>query len=100
MVGNCHYVQIWEDRWLPNQNKYKIISSQPGNTNVVHLKDLIKDDASSWNNDIIDQNFTPFEGEQIKQLPIIIGPHKDQLMWMHSRDGHYTIKTGYNAIHQ
>jgi myo-inositol-hexaphosphate 3-phosphohydrolase len=45
MVGNGHYIKIWEDRWLPNHKGYKIISSQPDNTNMVYAKDLIKDGA-------------------------------------------------------
>jgi hypothetical protein len=40
-----------------------------------------------------------YEGEQIKQLPIIIKPHEDQLMWMHSRDSYSSVKIGYNTIH-
>jgi hypothetical protein len=55
--------------------------------------------ASGWNNDNIDHNFTSFEGEQIKQLPIIIKSHEGQLMWMHSRDSYSSVKIGYNAIH-
>jgi hypothetical protein len=31
-------------------------------------------------------------------IPIVDNNQKDELMWMHSKDGNYSVKTGYNAI--
>jgi hypothetical protein len=53
-----------------------------------------------WNHDLIDQVFLPFEGTLIKQIPIILDPIEDQLMWPHSKHGLYTVKSGYNLLKQ
>ncbi|MCI01383.1 putative ribonuclease H protein, partial [Trifolium medium] len=37
-------------------------------------------------------------GELIKQLPLIQEPIEDQLMWPHTKDGLYSVKSGYNLL--
>ncbi|GAU19906.1 hypothetical protein TSUD_95110 [Trifolium subterraneum] len=51
-----------------------------------------------WNSDIINQLFLPFERDLIKQTPLIPETLEDQLMWPHSKEGIYTVKSGYNLI--
>jgi hypothetical protein len=40
------------------------------------------------------------EGELIKQIPLILEPIQDQLMWPHTKQGSYTVKSGYNLLAQ
>jgi hypothetical protein len=51
-----------------------------------------------WNSNIIDSCFISSEGDLIKQIPLIMDSMEDQLMWPHSKDGSYTVKTGYNLL--
>lgn len=36
--------------------------------------------------------------DQIKQIPLINKNNTDELMWMHEKNGIYTVKSGYKAI--
>ncbi|MCI40772.1 hypothetical protein A2U01_0062005, partial [Trifolium medium] len=36
--------------------------------------------------------------ELIKQIPLIKEVVDDQMMWMYSLDGNYTVKSGYQAL--
>jgi hypothetical protein len=76
-----------------------IITPQGGHSNITTVKDLMTlQPNKGWNHDLIDQIFLPFEGSLIKQIPIILEPIEDQLMWPHSKDGLYTVKYGYNLL--
>ncbi|GAU23366.1 hypothetical protein TSUD_334130 [Trifolium subterraneum] len=56
--------------------------------------------SKGWNHTIIDQTVLPFEGELIKQIPLIPEIKEDQLMWPHTKEGVYAVKSGYNLICQ
>jgi hypothetical protein len=100
-IGNGHSVNIWEDNWLVYQNGYKIITPQAGHNNITKVKDIMTFQPNKcWNHDLIDQIFLPFEGTLIKQIPLIMEPIDDQLMWPHSKQGTYTVKSGYNLLNQ
>jgi hypothetical protein len=42
--------------------------------------------------------FLPFERDLIKKLPITQEPLEDQLVWSHTTDGVYLVKSGYNTL--
>jgi hypothetical protein len=97
-VGNGQSINIWEDQWLPYQNGFKILTPNPGNSNITLVKDLIVEGPIGWNHALIDNIFLDFEGNQIKQLPLIPEVIDDKFMWRYTKEGNYTVKSGYNTI--
>jgi hypothetical protein len=94
-------VNIWEDNWLVYQNGFKIITPQAGHNNITRVNDIMLFQPNKcWNHDFIDRVFLPFEGTLIKQIPLIMEPVEDQLMWPHFKQGTYTVKSGYNLLNQ
>lgn len=53
-----------------------------------------------WNHNLIDETFLSFESAQIKQIPLIQEVQEDQYMWMYTKQGTYSVRSGYNAIEQ
>jgi hypothetical protein len=47
---------------------------------------------------VINNLFYPFEANQILQLPLVDNLSKDELAWYGTKEGIYTVKSGYNAI--
>jgi hypothetical protein len=47
---------------------------------------------------VINNLFYPFEANQILQLPLVDSLSKDELAWYGTKEGIYTVKSGYNAI--
>jgi hypothetical protein len=98
-IGNGHSINLWEDNWLIYQNGYKILTPQNGHNNLSKVEDImLLHPSRHWNSAIIDQVFSPAEGDLIKQIPLIKEQVEDQLMWPHSKDGIYSVKTGYNIL--
>ncbi|GAU49376.1 hypothetical protein TSUD_177250 [Trifolium subterraneum] len=81
------------------QNGFKILTPRDMQHNLSKVSDMITTQPFiRWNNNIIDKVFLPFEREIIKKIPLIQEPLEDQLMWPYSKDGTYTVKTGYNVL--
>jgi hypothetical protein len=59
---------------------------------------MISQPTKAWNIPLIDNIFLPFERDLIKQLPITHEPLEDQLMLPHTKNGVYSVKSGYNTL--
>jgi hypothetical protein len=98
-VGNGNAINIWEDNWVAWQNGYKILTPRTPHIQIQSVNELITaTPAKEWNSNIIDQYFIPSEGTLIKQTPLIREQVDDQFMWPHTKDGNYTVKSGYNLL--
>jgi hypothetical protein len=53
-----------------------------------------------WNIQLIRNIFLPFEAEQILQIPITNIARDDDFTWPKTKDGIYTVKSGYQAIYE
>jgi hypothetical protein len=73
---------------------------QDSNHNISTVKDIISSHPDiRWNSNLIDKVFLPFESNVIKQIPLLQEPmDEDQLMWPYTREGVYSVKTGYNVL--
>jgi hypothetical protein len=96
-VGNGQAINIWDDNWVIWQNGYKIVTPNNGQ-HIAKVSDIMDNSPKSWNTTIIIQNFLPFESTIIHQIPLIKESVVDQLMWPHSKEGNYTVKSGYNLL--
>ncbi|MCH91094.1 putative ribonuclease H protein, partial [Trifolium medium] len=97
-IGNGDRVNIWEDNWLPHQNGFKVWSKNQGNLDSNLVKDLIDPTTQQWNQNLINQIFLPFEAQQICQLPLVDTNAPDELTWFGTKEGVYTVKSGYHAV--
>nr|POF06446.1 hypothetical protein CFP56_57421 [Quercus suber] len=48
-----------------------------------------------WNGHMIDQKIAPSLAQRIKAIPLCRTPQEDCTVWPQSRDGNYSVKTGY-----
>ncbi|CAI8585430.1 unnamed protein product [Vicia faba] len=55
-------------------------------------------DGCNWNTQVIDQNFLPYGKERILQIPIGTNDDQDSILWMATKDGNYTVKSGCHCI--
>jgi hypothetical protein len=96
-IGNGEKIDIWHDNWLPRQHGYKVWSTQ-GTTTQTWVKDLFVPNTKIWDRNIINRIFHHFEAEQILQIPTNGSFRQDEFTWPLTKDGNYTVKSGYQAI--
>ncbi|KAK2419793.1 hypothetical protein QL285_030613 [Trifolium repens] len=97
-IGSGEEVNIWEDNWLPHQNGFKTWSRQQGGNNYTKVKDLIDPSTKLWDYTLINDLFLPFEAQQICQIPLVDTTSHDELTWPSTKDGNYSVKSGYHAL--
>lgn len=78
-MGDGSNIKVWNDNWLPFQNGFKIITKDNVLNRDLVVRDLFAQDSCRWNKTLID-TFLTFEGDIIKQIPIINIHKKDELM--------------------
>ncbi|KAL6961204.1 hypothetical protein U1Q18_052490 [Sarracenia purpurea var. burkii] len=92
-VAKGDNIKIYSDRWIPRQKSLKIFSPPIlGREKLV--KELLQDDLQ-WDERKIRENFLLEDADAILALPICANERNDQLIWFHTKDGKYTVKTGY-----
>lgn len=62
------------------------------------MDSLMEHNSGSWNEQVIDSCFIPFEAQQIKAIPLSVSPQPDLLYWSLEKDGVYSVKSGYRGI--
>ncbi|MCH80635.1 hypothetical protein A2U01_0001405, partial [Trifolium medium] len=96
-IGDGQNVHLWDDNWVVFQNGYKLLTPPNDHDNITKVRDIMLfQPTKDWNYNLIDQTFLPFERDLIKQIPLITEATEDQLMWPHTKEGDYSVKSGYN----
>lgn len=67
------------------------IGSRPANLTV---KELVLEDYSGWDENLVRDTFNPGEAARILATPIFPW-RRDQLAWRHAKTGIYSVRTGY-----
>jgi ribonuclease HI len=96
-IGNGDKIDIWHDNWLPRQHGYNVWSSQ-GNATQTWVKVLFIPNTKIWDRNLINRIFHQFEADQILQIPTNGSFSQDEFTWPLTKDGNYTVKSGYQAI--
>ncbi|KAL6130570.1 hypothetical protein ACLB2K_068949 [Fragaria x ananassa] len=92
-IGNGTFTRIWEDKWLPVPWSFWVISPRFWDQNAtVHL---LMERPGKWNVDFIRNNFLEVDAEKILSIPICEGSGNDVGIWHYTKDGYYTVKSGY-----
>ncbi|KAL5766450.1 hypothetical protein ACOSP7_017067 [Xanthoceras sorbifolium] len=92
-VGSGSSVSILQDRWLPRPSSFKVIDgySLARDSMVTSLKSA----SGAWNSSLVRNSFAPIDAECILSLPTSLRSCPDQLLWHFSKDGKYSVKSGY-----
>ena len=60
------------------------------------MADLIDWRSKIWDREFIEANFHIDDAKAILSMPLSHRNAADLLMWVHSKDGEYTIRSGYH----
>ena len=95
VVGNGQSIRIWEDRWIPS---YDLMPNNAQNTEE-RVYSLIDQNNNSWNLSKIREVLPEQAAIQAIQVPISYLGSSDRFIWPHSKDGKYSVKTGYHIAY-
>lgn len=90
-------INIWEDRWLNDEQMGRIVSPKPRDSTLMKVKDLMNQERAGWNQTLLTQPFSAEEIQVINRTPIGIMGISDCLDWIASKHGQYTVSSGYKV---
>ena len=96
-IGEGSSVYIWEDPWVPNLPKFRLLSQKKDGSDVpMHVKDLCEN--QSWNWTTLSELFSQREIDGICSIPVPLFDEEDVWSWHHSKDERYSVKSAYNLL--
>ncbi|XP_065616751.1 uncharacterized protein LOC136062066 [Quercus suber] len=62
------------------------------------VQSLIDEERRCWKDELIDETLMEFEAVMVKGIPLCLTEQLDELIWPHSANGAYTVKSGYKFL--
>uniref|UniRef100_A0A2N9HCI6 Reverse transcriptase domain-containing protein n=1 Tax=Fagus sylvatica TaxID=28930 RepID=A0A2N9HCI6_FAGSY len=97
-VGNGASINIWDHRWLLEENHRKIITPAPNILLHCTVNQLIVKPQMEWDHSLIDRLFFPHDAVAIKHTPLSNQEHPDTLTWPGNTNGEYSVRSGYRFL--
>ena len=97
-LGDGSQVMIYEANWLPGESQGRILSPPSPTFRSATVSALIDPQTNTWNDNLVDSIFLPFEAQKVKAIPLCITNQPDCLFWPKSNDGSYTVSSGYQWL--
>lgn len=82
---------IWLSKSFPNRSNVK----EHNNPTIVWMSQLIDENSSSWNLEVLNENFTAYEATNIMSIPISCFRGEDKQIWFFNRQGFYNVRSSY-----
>ncbi|KAL0317111.1 UNVERIFIED_CONTAM: hypothetical protein Sangu_2125400 [Sesamum angustifolium] len=98
-VGNCsgRSVKVWRDPWLPRPFSFHILSPLGANDPHLQVCNLIDDNSKDWNQTLVRTLFWHDEAESILAIPLSSVVGEDFVIWHHTANGMFSIKSAYHV---
>lgn len=97
-VGNGASIKIWEDYWIPASQWKFPFTPRPEGCSINKVHGLMNQGGGGgWNQAVIRNLFSEKEAQAILKIPISIMGEKDRLYWRDTKDGQYSVASGYNT---
>ena len=97
-IGDGSQIMIYGSNWLPGDSQGRILSPPSPAFRSATVSGLIDPQSHTWNDNLVDSIFLPFEAQKIKAIPLCITNQPDCLYWPKSNDGLYTVSSGYQWL--
>ncbi|XP_019091186.1 PREDICTED: uncharacterized protein LOC109128753 [Camelina sativa] len=94
-IGSGSTTMIWSDPWISMTSPLTPIGPPTEQARNLKVQDLICPVSKEWNTNTID-NIIPYYKKDILELrPSKLGA-QDKFVWLATKDGEYSAKTGYH----
>uniref|UniRef100_A0A2N9GCH6 Reverse transcriptase domain-containing protein n=1 Tax=Fagus sylvatica TaxID=28930 RepID=A0A2N9GCH6_FAGSY len=96
-VGDGAAIRIWQDKWIPSSSGHKVISPNNVLQPTARVCELFSP-SFSWNNELIEEIFLPFEADSIKKIPLVGVNKPNRLIWAQTPNGIFSVQSAYHML--
>lgn len=96
-VGNGESIKIYVDKWISNYPANRVLHQGQDVEREMMVSEHIDADLYGWRRDVIMEKFCREEADAICKIPLSRRYIADSVVWMHTKSGRYTIRSGYHV---
>lgn len=96
VIGDGASVRVWDDAWLSLTQQERPMGPANEDSLSLTVSDLFLPNTREWDSEAI-QRWIPFEEERIKLIKPSTTGAPDKLVWLKTKSGAFTTKSGYYA---
>lgn len=96
VVGDGADINIWDEPWLSLESPLRPMGSATQQSTNLVVRDLLYPGTGIWDRNQI-QALLPFEEDRILRIQPSIKGATDTLRWLGTKDGKYSVKSGYDT---
>lgn len=94
-VDNGSENRVRDDCWVPYDTPRPVLVCEDSASGNMMASELIDQNYVRWNEGKIRSCFADYESQLIISIPLSFRMPNDKQIWFDSKDGAYTVKTGY-----
>ncbi|XP_075645058.1 uncharacterized protein LOC142616054 [Castanea sativa] len=96
-VENGESIKVLVDKWILNYPSNRVLHPVYEGVEDWRVSDLIDLDLHGWRRDTIMTIFNREDAEAICKIPLSHRRVSDVVVWLHNKEGVYTIRSGYHV---
>ena len=96
-VGSGSSIRVLSDKWLPHHPSNKILAPPNEVGEDWLVSELIDWNNFQWDYSLIDKAFSKYDAEAIYRIPLSKRYVPDVMVWMHNKNGRYSVRSGYHT---
>ena len=94
-IHSGYEVKVWEDPWIPTTPARLAIPAAPVMHPNLRVSDLINQVSKDWDVGLLENYVNLDDIPLIRSLAISSTHRRDTFCWNNTRNGQYTVKSGY-----
>ncbi|XP_075674895.1 uncharacterized protein LOC142644101 [Castanea sativa] len=95
-VGSGDDIRIRKDKWIPNYPSNMALHPVAEEVEECMVSDLIDSDLHCWRRDFIMETFQLNDANAIFKIPLSRGRAMDSAVWLQTKNGVYSVRSGYH----
>ncbi|XP_075645487.1 uncharacterized protein LOC142616545 [Castanea sativa] len=95
-VGNGESIKVYLDKWIPKCLANRILHWGQDADREMLVSEFIHTKLNGWRCDTILEKFCEEEATAICKIPLSRRKIVDSVVWMHTKHGKYSVKSGYH----
>ena len=94
-IHSGYEVKVWEDPWIPTTPARPAVLVAPVMNPNMRVSDLINQESKDWDTSLLESYVKMDDIPLIRSLAISSAHRQDTFCWSYTRNGQYTVKSGY-----
>lgn len=99
IIGNGKHVRAWEDKWLNETQPKPARCINEGISPDLRVSEFMIPETATWDNTKLTQLVNSKDIPKIQLIKPSISGVEDQITWSYTKDGVYSVKSGYHFLH-